>query len=186
MCARLYYGSGERRFLTIQHSSESLFSEFSASVHNSPLISRPPSIKRFTPGTQLPPQRRPPPAPCEAPSPLQSASDGPVPCPPLNMVCRIKKQTSSIWSPHLRRDRRSRRYNLWRPPSTVWIKEEHISRRSNIQAILFVSGFVFPFGKDELIFDMIISTAKLDSSLDDCVISSPATNSGGRCEGEES
>ncbi|KID89665.1 serine-rich protein [Metarhizium guizhouense ARSEF 977] len=143
--ARLYYGSGERRFLTIQHSSDSLFSEFSASVHNSPLISRSPSIKRFTPGTQLPPQRRPPPAPCEAPSAPQSASDGPVSCPPLNMVCRIKKQTSSIWSPHLRRDRRSRRYNLWRPPSTVWIKEEHISRRSNIQAIMFVSGFVFPF-----------------------------------------
>ncbi|KAG8411970.1 hypothetical protein J3459_016109 [Metarhizium acridum] len=141
--ARLYYGSGERRFLTIQHSSDSLFSEFSAGVHSSPLINRSPSTKRFTLATQLPRQRQPPPAPCEAPP--ASQSNGPVACPPLNMVCRIKKQTSSIWSPHLRRDRRSRRYNLWRPPSSVWIKEEHTSRRSNIQAIMFVSGFVFPF-----------------------------------------
>ncbi|KHN97684.1 serine-rich protein [Metarhizium album ARSEF 1941] len=71
--ARLYYGSGERRLLTIQHSSDSLRSEFSASVRNSPFLSRSPSAERFKPVTRLPHQPASPPLPpasCEA----QSAS----------------------------------------------------------------------------------------------------------------
>jgi hypothetical protein len=149
MNGRLYYGSGERRFLTIQHSSDSLFSEFSAGVHPSPLVSRSPNSERFTPIHQLPRQHPQFPASVKAPSASAASQDGSTTYPQFNVVHQVRKQTSSIWSPHLRRDRRSHRYSLWRPPSTVWVASGRNSRPNNVQAVLFILGFVFPFGKDE-------------------------------------
>lgn len=58
----------------------------------------------------------------------------------------IKKKTSSIWSPHLGVDRRASRYSIWDPPSVTWSADNGIFGRRNIQVLLFIIGFVFPFG----------------------------------------
>ncbi|KAH7038009.1 uncharacterized protein B0I36DRAFT_73975 [Microdochium trichocladiopsis] len=60
-------------------------------------------------------------------------------------VYRPKKKSSSIWSPHLKVDRRSTLYNAWAPPSVAWSAESGALGRRNIQIILFVVGFVLPF-----------------------------------------
>lgn len=67
--------------------------------------------------------------------------------PIMNVARGIKKQTSSIWSPHLQHDKRPARYGIWEPPSTVWSEGDGISGRRNLQVVLFVVGFIFPFGK---------------------------------------
>jgi len=67
--------------------------------------------------------------------------------PVLQVARRIRKQTSSIWSPHLAYDRRATRYSMWEPPSTTWSEEAGIISRRNMQVILFIAGFVFPIGK---------------------------------------
>jgi hypothetical protein len=59
----------------------------------------------------------------------------------------IRRKTSSIWSPHLRPDRRSRRYSVWEPPSVNWSEDSGILGKRNAQIVLFVVGFLFPFGK---------------------------------------
>ncbi|KXJ94572.1 hypothetical protein Micbo1qcDRAFT_44891 [Microdochium bolleyi] len=58
---------------------------------------------------------------------------------------RPRKKTSSIWSPHLRVDRRATLYNAWSPPSVAWSAESSMLGRRNAQIILFVLGFIFPF-----------------------------------------
>ncbi|KAL6850896.1 hypothetical protein ACO1O0_008022 [Amphichorda felina] len=64
----------------------------------------------------------------------------------LRTIARgVKKQTSSIWSPHLRRDRRASRYSIWDPPSAVWSTESGFDWRRNQQVVLFVVGFIIPF-----------------------------------------
>lgn len=74
-------------------------------------------------------------------------NDGiPMPCRQLSMIRRIRKQTSSIWSPHLRRDKRANVYSMWRPPSIVFARRESLFFRGRIQTVLFVLGFVFPLG----------------------------------------
>lgn len=62
-------------------------------------------------------------------------------------VYQPKKKSSSIWSPHLKVDRRSTLYNAWAPPSVAWSAESGALGRRNVQVVLFVVGFVFPFGK---------------------------------------
>ena len=64
--------------------------------------------------------------------------------PVLQVARRIRKQTSSIWSPHLAYDRRASRYSMWEPPSTTWSEEAGIISRRNMQVVLFIAGFVFP------------------------------------------
>lgn len=71
----------------------------------------------------------------------------PVPHPVLQVARRIKRQTSSIWSPHLDYDRRASRYSIWEPPSATWSEEAGIISRRNMQVILFIIGFVFPIGE---------------------------------------
>jgi hypothetical protein len=58
-----------------------------------------------------------------------------------------KKKTSSIWSPHLRPDHWAGRYSAWQPPSVAWSAESRVFGRRNSQVLLFVIGFIFPFGK---------------------------------------
>ncbi|KAI6551304.1 hypothetical protein MCOR04_011076, partial [Pyricularia oryzae] len=57
----------------------------------------------------------------------------------------LRKMTSSIWSPHLRYDRRASRFNAWDPPSISWSADSHVLGRRNAQVALFVLGFIFPF-----------------------------------------
>ena len=58
-----------------------------------------------------------------------------------------KKKTSSIWSPHLRFDRRAIRYSMWEPPSVPWAPEGGMSGLVKVQVLLFVAGFGVPLGK---------------------------------------
>lgn len=66
--------------------------------------------------------------------------------PVLAVVRGIKKQTSSIWSPHLGRDRRAARYSIWEPPTADWSAQSEMTGRRNAQIVMFVVGFIFPFG----------------------------------------
>jgi hypothetical protein len=36
---------------------------------------------------------------------------------------------------------------MWEPPSVNWSAESGILGRRNVQIILFIFGFIFPFGK---------------------------------------
>lgn len=144
--ARVYYGSGERRFLAAQPSSESLYSIYEEDVQLDVSLSRSPSADRL-PVTVQNPRRRPRDQPrldnrCPA---SQEDSIQTMPCQPLPVARVVKKQTSSLWSPHLHRDRRFRRHSIWQPPSTIWSVDEPVSWTRNMQPILFVLGFIFPF-----------------------------------------
>ncbi|GJC86869.1 hypothetical protein ColLi_09707 [Colletotrichum liriopes] len=57
----------------------------------------------------------------------------------------LRKKTSSIWSPHLRRDQRAGRYSIWEPPSVTWSAESSILGKRNMQVTLFAIGFILPF-----------------------------------------
>ncbi|KAI0022079.1 hypothetical protein F4780DRAFT_789517 [Xylariomycetidae sp. FL0641] len=135
--ARVYYGSGERRWLA------------SPSIRSDGGDSRPGSAfgPSASPSQQQGirnPRRRPRdlwspdgrPSSMEI-SPIQGGlgtlRQGP------------KKKTSSIWSPHLRRDRRASGYSMWQPPSVSWSAESGMFGKRNIQVVMFVVGFVFPF-----------------------------------------
>lgn len=64
----------------------------------------------------------------------------------------LRRKTSSIWSPHLRMDRRPRRYSTWDPPSVSWSADTGILGKRNAQVVLFIVGFIFPFGKSRSSF----------------------------------
>ncbi|KAF2965769.1 hypothetical protein GQX73_g7795 [Xylaria multiplex] len=136
--ARLYYGSGERRWLA----SPSIISESDDSAPPSPWVpggSPPP--EQFRQDIRNP-RRRPREVQPDSPRTnlLETAPVG------IESIRRVpKKKTSSVWSPHLQPDHRSSRYSLWQPPSTTWSTENQIFGRRNIQVILFVFGFIFPF-----------------------------------------
>ncbi|POR33592.1 Uncharacterized protein TPAR_06223 [Tolypocladium paradoxum] len=144
--ARLYYGSGERRFLAAQPSSDSLFSEFNDGSQGGSFLSRSPSAERATPAIHSPRRRPREAAPRRRRREVDSEADyGIAPCPTMPVARVVKKQTSSIWSPHLRRDRRASRYSIWEPPSAVWSTDGSFRYRRNLQPVLFVAGFIFPF-----------------------------------------
>ncbi|KAJ3562333.1 hypothetical protein NPX13_g8602 [Xylaria arbuscula] len=136
--ARLYYGSGERRWLA----SPSMISEDGDS--------RPPST--WAPGNSPAPEQfnqaiR---NPRRRPREVQNDGSQPIlidtTTPGIGDIRRgPKKKTSSIWSPHLRPDIRTSRYSIWQPPSDTWSTENRILGRRNIQVVLFVFGFIFPF-----------------------------------------
>ena len=54
---------------------------------------------------------------------------------------------SSVWSPHLRLDRRAMRKSVWEPPSVNWSTEGSWFGRRNVQIIMFIAGFLIPFCK---------------------------------------
>ncbi|KAG5937155.1 hypothetical protein E4U59_004524 [Claviceps monticola] len=146
--ARLYYGGGERRFLLTRQSSESLCSNFTRHEHRSPPMGRSAGFQISQPANQTYHQRqdldsivlrstitsR---APSDSGDPKASHRQ-------LYMIRKIRKQTSSIWSPHLSRDKRALMYCLWRPPSSVAARENTLSL-DRVQTFLFVLGFAFPF-----------------------------------------
>ncbi|KAG6017701.1 hypothetical protein E4U43_000379 [Claviceps pusilla] len=142
--ARVYYGGGERRLLSVCRSSESLYSNFAKCAHHSPKLSRSTNFQASNSVKQTYHQRRAS-AVVVPTSPTMSNHGDPIPYHQLSMIRRIRKQTSSIWSPHLRRDRRAQMHSIWRPPSIRFAAQESKLFRDRIQLVLFVLGFVFPF-----------------------------------------
>lgn len=67
----------------------------------------------------------------------------------------LRKKTSSIWSPHLRRDQRAGRYSIWEPPSMTWSAESSILGKRNMQVTMFVIGFILPIGESVSFFGTV-------------------------------
>ncbi|KAI0816658.1 hypothetical protein GGR55DRAFT_247800 [Xylaria sp. FL0064] len=136
--ARLYYGSGERRWLA----SPSVISEGDDNNPPNPWVqSGSPAPEQFHQNIRNP-RRRPREPQDESPQApaLETTPPG------IGDIRRApKKKTSSIWSPHLRPDNRASGYSIWQPPSATWSTENSMFGRRNIQVVLFVLGFVFPF-----------------------------------------
>lgn len=74
-----------------------------------------------------------------------STDISPAPVSSFPLRAALRKQTSSIWSPHLARDQRASGYSMWDPPSVSWSAESGILGRRNVQVVLFIAGFVLPF-----------------------------------------
>ncbi|UKZ79339.1 hypothetical protein TrVFT333_007090 [Trichoderma virens FT-333] len=139
--ARVYYGSGERRFLAAQPSNESMFSQFTSSLHRDSSHSRSPSYEQYT--SEITNPRRRPREMQRRASESDSMDIRPQPYVPVDHSV-VKKQTSSVWSPHLQTDRRASRYSIWSPPSLAESADFGIWKR-NLQLVLFVLGFICPF-----------------------------------------
>ena len=150
--ARLYYGSGERRFLALGAPGSS--TEGSDSRASS-FRSGSPNTDHF-PLSIYSPRRRPREINAHGgysdrgsmeitPAP-QLGSDGRLIHDPYSR--RFKTWSmSSIWSPHLRLDRRATRHSVWEPPSVNWSTEGGWFGRRNVQIVMFSFGWIFPFGK---------------------------------------
>lgn len=154
--ARLYYGSGERRYLgalgslSFTESSVSRASSFRASSFRSGS----PNTDHF-PAVIYSPRRRPRETNPRVGPPSRGSSEI-TPAPQLasnersvSVPCPRRYRTwsmSSIWSPHLRHDRRAIRHSVWVPPSLNWSTEGSWFGRRNRQIVMFVAGFIFPFG----------------------------------------
>ncbi len=141
--ARVYYGSGERRWLASAlslsdggpddgrpDSSSVNHRSGSPSTDHFPLniYSARKRAREVRPGTGARPD-----------SGVASLETG--------VPRRLRRITSSIWSPHLRTDRRASRYSVWDPPSVQWSAESGAFGRRNVQVVMFMVGFVFPFGE---------------------------------------
>ncbi|KAL0931602.1 serine-rich protein [Colletotrichum truncatum] len=142
--AKFYYGSGERRFLA--SSSDSMMSDPNESRPPSSFQSRSPSAEHL-PLSIYSPRRRPREVNPLAPGPVSDVGSMEIShAPPQdNFRGGLRKKTSSIWSPHLRRDQRAGRYSMWEPPSMTWSAENTLLGKRNVQVVLFALGFIFPF-----------------------------------------
>ncbi|KAK6607154.1 hypothetical protein H4I95_04803 [Botrytis cinerea] len=142
--ARLYYGSGERRYLGYRPESSSggtpsrngSFSYGSGS----------PNTENF-PDELYSPRRRPREGhPHMRGFSQQSMEITPVPSAAQgNGALRTWSLISSVWSPHLRTDRRAARQSVWEPPQINFSTEGGFFGRRNIQVVLFITGFLLPF-----------------------------------------
>ena len=149
--ARLYYGSGERRYLGAPGSS----TEGSES-RSSSFRSGSPNTDHF-PLSIYSPRRRPRDINPHAAGPSTRGSLEITPAPHLGSDGRLINDPysrrfrtwsmSSIWSPHLRLDRRATRRSVWEPPSVNWSTEGGLFGRRNVQIVMFIAGFIFPFGE---------------------------------------
>lgn len=152
--ARLYYGSGERRLggsVSIAGSKSSESRPSSAAMYSSASPNTEPFPAPMQTTRKRPHQISPP----ISQRPFSdSVSMDDIDVMPQNedqwsagIMQTIRRKTSSIWSPHLRPDRRSRRYSVWEPPSVNWSEDSGILGKRNAQIVLFIVGFLFPFGK---------------------------------------
>lgn len=153
--AKIYYGSGERKFLrgTSISSMSDLSSRPGSVIHHTHHSNSP--VSEHFPLNIYSPRRR---AREGVPEPgLQRRSTTgsmdirPVTPPdgehrdPASFRRSLRRMTSSIWSPHLRRDVRAQnRYSIWDAPSVAWSAESGMFGRRNLQVVLFVFGFIFP------------------------------------------
>ncbi|KAI0117615.1 hypothetical protein F4776DRAFT_273923 [Hypoxylon sp. NC0597] len=139
--ARLYYGSGERRWLA--SGSVRSLSDAGDSRPPSPWVGGgSPSHDQFS-QTIYNPRRR----PMEG-DPRSRRPDS-MEITPAGDTGDIRlaprKKTSSIWSPHLRLDTRNSGFSVWNAPSVTWSADSGVFGRRNIQVVLFVAGFLIPF-----------------------------------------
>ncbi|XDG01204.1 hypothetical protein ABKA04_000819 [Annulohypoxylon sp. FPYF3050] len=137
--ARLYYGSGERRWLA--PASLRSMSEVGDSRPPSPWIGGGGSPAHEQ--TIYNPRRRP------MEIDIHGQRRGSMDIEPVGETGEIRlaprKKPSSIWSPHLRLDTRASGFSAWNAPSVTWSADSGVFGRRNIQVILFVAGFLFPF-----------------------------------------
>ncbi|KAI0883474.1 uncharacterized protein GGS22DRAFT_31223 [Annulohypoxylon maeteangense] len=137
--ARLYYGSGERRWLA--PASIRSMSDAGDSYPSSPWIGGGGSPAHDQ--TIYNPRRRP------MDIDLRGQRRGSMDIEPVGETGDIRlaprKKTSSIWSPHLRLDTRASGFSAWNAPSVTWSADSGVFGRRNIQVLLFVAGFLFPF-----------------------------------------
>jgi hypothetical protein len=150
--ARLYYGSGERRFLGVgapgssSDGSDSRASSFRSGSPNTDHL----------PLSIYSPRRR----PREINAHARYSNRGSMeitPAPQLGSDGRLIRgrnargfrtwSMSSVWSPHLQRDKRATRHSIWGAPSLTWSTEGGWFGRRNVQIVMFIFGFVLPFGK---------------------------------------
>lgn len=146
--ARLYYGSGERRYLGTPGS----LTEPSDSRPSTAFQSGSPDTADF-PSIIYSPRRRP--RDIDLHRQLSETSHNPADItpdtPPMDTNTLIQhslkhraRKPSSVWSPHLVLDRReSRRQSTWNAPSVTWSQGGFKSER-NVQVIMFIVGFIMP------------------------------------------
>lgn len=150
MWAKLYYGSGERRFL--RSASISSMSDLSSRPGSVMHHSSSPTSDHFPLGIYS--QRRRPRQMGPGEGAQQRSTPGSMDIQPVSAEDdaefgfrrSIRRMTSSVWSPHLRRDVRAQNhYSIWDTPSVAWSAESGMFGRRNVQVVLFVAGFIFPF-----------------------------------------
>ncbi|CAL3965955.1 unnamed protein product [Diplocarpon coronariae] len=136
--ARLYYGSGERRFLLAPGSSAG-----GTDTRNNSFSSGSPNTDHF-PASIYSPRRR----------PREGSRGGSMEITPATEARFRNDQTTgrfrtwsmtSRWSPHLRLDRRAARRSVWEAPAVNWSTEGGWFGRRNVQVVMFIVGFIFPF-----------------------------------------
>lgn len=142
--ARLYYGSGERQYLRTPGGS---IADSHSRNNSTRSVSGSPNPDYFSQNINSP-RRRP---------RTENASVGglarrptevnPVQHDPAERTRGFRSWSmSSVWSPHLRVDRRATHPGAWNPPSLNWSIESGIWGRKNVQIVMFILGFIFPFG----------------------------------------
>ncbi|KAK0737068.1 hypothetical protein B0T21DRAFT_287697 [Apiosordaria backusii] len=144
--AKVYYGSGERRWLGRSPSFMSI-SESSSRPGSSRFYNDgdSPTEDQFPPNIYSPRKRA---REVQGEHPFFGQSEmaiTPAPGPDYNVFRTLRQKTSSIWSPHLRQDRRASRYSMWDPPSVNWSADTGLMGKRNAQVVLFIIGFIFPF-----------------------------------------
>ncbi|KAM3071905.1 hypothetical protein ACMFMG_008372 [Clarireedia jacksonii] len=143
--ARLYYGSGERRYLGGPPGSSYGPSEGPSRSNSISMSSGSPDEEHF-PNTLYSPRRRPREGyPHVRGQSMQDSIEIIPPPTAQGPAQRTWSMISSVWSPHLRVDRRAARHSLWEPPAVSWSTEGGMFGRRNIQVVLFVTGFLLPF-----------------------------------------
>lgn len=146
---RVYYGSGERRFLGPSSASASDAGDSrpgSSGFHtggspNTDHFPLPIYTSRRRANHVVPPADH---------RPFSDSAEmdiTTVPHEDYGIFRTLKRKTSSIWSPHLRADRRAGGYSVWDPPSVSWSADNGLLGKRNVQVVLFIIGFIFPFGK---------------------------------------
>lgn len=143
---RLYYGGGERRLLASQSSYESMYSEHNDGQRATSFCKPSLSHDHF-PTTLLSTRRSATEAQQQIPVGSREMAAQIFTHPVIAVAHNMKKQTSSIWSPHLRHDKRTNKYSFWVPPSILWSHETDHPWQRNIQLVLFIVGFILPFGE---------------------------------------
>ncbi|PQE11914.1 serine-rich protein [Rutstroemia sp. NJR-2017a BVV2] len=143
--ARLYYGSGERRYLGGPPGSSYGPSEGPSRSNSFSMSSGSPDEEHF-PNSLYSPRRRPREGHPHARGQSMQESVEITPAPTAQgPVQRTWSMISSVWSPHLRVDRRAARHSMWEPPAVSWSTEGGVFGRRNIQVVLFIAGFLLPF-----------------------------------------
>lgn len=155
---RLYYGSGERRYIGLLGAPGSSV-DGTDSRPQSSLRTGSPDTSNF-PLSIYSPRRRPREVTATSKVPSFNREDSmdiaPVSEPGMEGMLYYKnsfrrlRPSSSVLSPHLKRDKRAFRDSKFflEPPSAVWSAEGNMfsSRRKRL-ILMFAVGFVFPLGK---------------------------------------